>query len=681
MRELITLAGEVALTAAAGGGQTKSPRLRIVAYKGGEISVPGYGRVIVDLAALEIPVKVPLLADHDQSLAAIVGSGVAEVRGGELHVAGNVAATDAGRSVTRLLGDGVPLGASVGVEPLEMRELRRGEALHVNGRSLTMERAGVLLVTRARLREVSILTVPADAGASVVLAARRGGPSKGREIMTFNEWMVRNNVAARLDRAPAMRVTLLTAAALDGAELNDVERDELLAAARDRVTADPGDELRAAAADMIRAGRRDPQLVRATLDQALEAGWNPTRLRAEVDIAASPRVDNRVRAAHPGGGPVTPRLLACATLLLLGRRGIAEKAYGADVAQAAEDLQFSSFRDLAAAAVAAGGGTPPRETGALLKAAFAPMLQAAGGPTTYDLGNVISDAAHKLALDSFTDFPQTFRTFARVLANLQNFKPHAMLKINWAQGGVYREVPRGGPIPAGVMKDSGHSIQAGMHGLYVTVDYRDLVDDDLGLLNDGPTEIGRLGARALANHVYKTWLDPTGDFFASGNGNLLSGADSALSVDSLSDAILMLRKQKDVEEGGPIGLTPKVLLVPPELETAGRALLSSITLARATADADRLPEGNPLPRDLTLEVEPRLSDPAFAGASETAWYLFARPFESLLVGFLRGMESPTIRTEPIPLGQGVGMGIEGTFSFAAARGEPKTVVKATGAAD
>jgi len=50
------------------------PRLEIVAYTGGLMTVPGWGPVAVALDGLDIAGQVPLLADHDARVAGVVGT-------------------------------------------------------------------------------------------------------------------------------------------------------------------------------------------------------------------------------------------------------------------------------------------------------------------------------------------------------------------------------------------------------------------------------------------------------------------------------------------------------------------------------------------------------------------------------------------------------------------------------
>lgn len=93
--ELLLSAGQVEIQAAG----DRPPAVRIVAYTGGLMSVPGWGPVVIDLAGMELPgEQVGILADHDATLRGIVGQGRATIAAGKLVVEGTLApATEAAR--------------------------------------------------------------------------------------------------------------------------------------------------------------------------------------------------------------------------------------------------------------------------------------------------------------------------------------------------------------------------------------------------------------------------------------------------------------------------------------------------------------------------------------------------------------------------------------------------------
>lgn len=81
MSDLLLTIDRVEITAAEG---AKLPRVSILAYSGGVMSVPGFGAIVLDLAGMAHDAEIPLLADHQNTIGAIVGQGTPSVRSGQL---------------------------------------------------------------------------------------------------------------------------------------------------------------------------------------------------------------------------------------------------------------------------------------------------------------------------------------------------------------------------------------------------------------------------------------------------------------------------------------------------------------------------------------------------------------------------------------------------------------------
>lgn len=156
----------VRLAAAADG---KPRRLTILGYTGGPMSVTNHGTIVIDLAGMELTETVPVLADHENRLAAVIGTGRPNTDGKELRVDATLAETAAAETVLRLLESGVELQASMGTDPLEKRPVQIGETVNVNGQDRT---GPFTIVTRSRLKEMTITPLGADDQTSVSLAAK-----------------------------------------------------------------------------------------------------------------------------------------------------------------------------------------------------------------------------------------------------------------------------------------------------------------------------------------------------------------------------------------------------------------------------------------------------------------------------------------------------------------------------
>ncbi len=121
---LLLAAPAVAIEA---GGESKKPRLHIVAYTAGLMNVPGWGDVAIRLDGLDASGQVPLLADHVARVGGVVGHGEASVVEGRLIVAGVMSgAGEAARQIVEMTAGGFAFQASVGVEPVEHERIAPG---------------------------------------------------------------------------------------------------------------------------------------------------------------------------------------------------------------------------------------------------------------------------------------------------------------------------------------------------------------------------------------------------------------------------------------------------------------------------------------------------------------------------------------------------------------------------
>jgi hypothetical protein len=124
--------------------------------------------------------------------------------------------------------------------------------------------------------------------------------------------------------------------------------------------------------------------------------------------------------------------------------------------------------------------------------------------------------------------------------------------------------------------------------------------------------------------------------FHADHNNL--GAPGVLSISTLTEARTKMRRQKGMRQdpGVFLNLSPSVLLIPPELETAARQLLFS------TADIGQANPAviNPFHGSLEIVVESALTDPR-------AWYLIApaSAIDTVEVAFLDGVQNPVIEQQ------------------------------------
>jgi len=178
--------------------------------------------------------------------------------------------------------------------------------------------------------------------------------------------------------------------------------------------------------------------------------------------------------------------------------------------------------------------------------------------------------------------------------------------------------------------------------------------------------------------VWTIFLDNAA-FFTAGNRNYLEGADTALSIDSLTNAEKAFLDQVD-SDGKPIGIMPAILVVPTSLSAYGTQLYKAVEIRDTTANT-KYPVNNPHQGKFRVEVSRYLANSHYTGNSDKAWYLLADPGDLpvIEVAFLNGQESPTIETAEADFNV-LGIKMRGYHDFGGALQDPRGGIKSKGAA-
>lgn len=586
---------EAAVTIEAAAGEKKLPTFSMVAYSGGELMQPwSMHPIVIDLKGLGVPSqRIPVRLDHDRRRG-VGHTEKIEKAGGRLTARGVISRdTSWARDVANSGKHGFPWQASVGASVRRREFIPEKQMVTVNGRSFT---GPLVIVHESRLDEVSFVDLGADNETEATIAAKHAAENGGSD-MTGNGT---NPQAADTQPDPA--------------------------AERERVTK---------IADLT-ANHAD---IRA---RAMDEEWTAERTELEVYRAREKAGElERVRASRPetpamnsGQGQANRRVdvLAAAWLLHGGQHAVAEKSFGEQVCAHAEDLRIHSLFDLARESLIAEHREVPRGNQEMVKASF----------STISMPQALETGAEKMMLNAYTATPATWRSFC-ARKPVTNFREVTDIRPYQSKG-RFEEVAADGELQHGMLTEETYTRQAKTYGKMFGVTRKDIINDDLGVLMEIPAEIGRNAVRSISDAVYTLILNNTNDFFHSDNGNLITGADSALSYSGLEDAVKAFREIVDAD-GKPVDISPAIVSVPPALEMVARALLKSAELERSQATGDREPIGNPLEDIVKLEVEPRLGNTAFhASASDAAWYLWSDPANvaAIVVSFLNGREAPTI---------------------------------------
>ena len=254
----------------------------------------------------------------------------------------------------------------------------------------------------------------------------------------------------------------------------------------------------------------------------------------------------------------------------------------------------------------------------------------AGSMVTGDLAGILGDSAGRSLRTAYDAAPSGLRPAARQ-TQYPNFKVQTKYMLGDAP--ALKKVLEGGEYPMGSVAESANTNSLATFGSIIPYTRQMWINDDLGALADFSRRMG-IASREFENAQLVTALTSNPVLadglavFVAGHGNL--DAASAPSVTSLNAGRVRMRKQTSAN-GMPINAAPRYLIVPPEYETIGEQLLTTLA---ATAVADV----NPFAK-LSLLVEPRLT-------SATQWYLAADPanIDGLEYAYLEGAPGPQVET-------------------------------------
>jgi HK97 family phage prohead protease len=507
---------------AADGEAAASPRrFTIEAYTGSPIR-QGWSRepVVIDLAGMQTKQRIPIVLGHDYGLASILGqTDSVRVEGSKLIVEGEIMAdTDTARQVLALAERGYAWQASVGADVRRHQKVDADAVATANGQT---HMGPVRIVKASALREVSFVTLGADAETSVAIAAE--------------EAVEEETMAADATTKPT---------------------DEVVSTPAVAATAE-------VAVEPVTTPAADVGELLATVKALDEKVKNMEKLQAARDERpASPAV--HVTTYAPPSAEVIE-----ASFALQGNLPGVEKKYDAQVLEAAHKARrdLSLGEVLLQAAVAGGYDGPRRLSAATLR----PVLQAAW--STHSIADILSSTVNKFLLAGFDSVENAWRSISSV-RSVNDFKTVTQYRLNG--GFVFQEVQNGGELKHAAASDEKRTISADTYGIMTSVTRTDLINDDLGALTAVPQRIGRGGALKL-NSVFWTAFTDDSSFFTTAKGNKKTSA-TALGLAGLKEALALYRKLTD-PDGNPIAVQPRVLLVPVDLEVTAAELMNSVQIS------------------------------------------------------------------------------------------------------
>jgi hypothetical protein len=650
---------------AAADGTAKRPTFTIDAYNGGALRVSAFYRpVVVDLAGLRAAGPIPILLDHDASQ--IVGQGTATITPTSVKVAGTVTGDDEpARKVTSHAKNGFVWAASVGVGPERTEFVDAGLKVTVNGQEFT---GPINIVRSGRLGEVSFVAVGADETASARVAATA---AEENAMKTFAEWLqaMGLEVDKLTDEQKSKLQAKYDAEQKPAPKVEPKTEPKVEAKAETDIQAALVEERKVRAAEARRVAKIAEVCIKHPEIQAkaIEENWTSEKAELEVLRAARPKAP----AGIVTDNTISEKVMLAASCQSLGLANI-EKEFDAPTLEAAHKRYKGriGLQQLLVEAAMANG----YEGGAFsVRSDLRGVLQAAF--STHTATGVLSATANKFLMAAFSAVEDSWRQIAAIRP-VSDFKTVTSYRLS---GDLqYDELPADGQIKHGTLSDDSMTNAAKTYAKMLALTRKDIINDDLGALNQVPTMLGR-GAALKFNKVFWTAFMNNAAFFTAARGNYQEGSGTPLAIASLTAAELLFLNQTDANSA-PLGVAPEILLVPNALNVTATQLMRDTEVRDTTASTKYL-TGNPHAGKFRVVRSSYLSNSTITGYSTTAWYLLTNPasLATIEACFLNGQQAPTVETADADFNT-LGIQMRGYHDFGVALQDYRAGLKSKGAA-
>lgn len=707
------------LLAAEGEGEGKKLRkFRMTAYTGGKLLLAGFSYpVVVDLSGISIPKKSrPILRAHDANR--IAGHTTAIINsGGSLAIEGVISgANDTAREIIESADNGFPWESSIGAQARKMVFVDRGETVEVNGRRFT----GPIYVARQSvLKETSFVPLGADeGGASATVLAHQPSPSDS-PMPPFPQWLVaqgftedglgdqaRQFLQAQYDRLcadadddeeekPKKKRTSKKAvkksiqAGDDGAALFDDLTDLRAEYAAETKRVKGIRQICAKYGDtQIKIEGDDGTEQQVDLEaHAIEAGWTTEQTELHALRQSRPKAP----AGHVHGGSDDLNAQAIEASMLLSTAHSEEDVaqhYDEKVMNAAMSKAYRNWtlHALMGAVIHAAGHhyRGSFKTNEFIRAAKkADRELLAAGFSTISVANVLENVANKSMIASYDQQETVWREFCAI-KSYSDFKIQSRYRLD--SNGSFKKVGADGELKHVSMTDAKYTNQLDTFGAIIALNRQMMISDDLDAFLELPKFLGQMGAIRLEEAFFVLLLSNPSSFFSVGNGNLISGGSSALSITSLTTAEQSFR-DRVTPNGKPLLMTPQKLLVGTALKVTADNLYAEKMLIDGTATSAQ-PARNPHAGKYAPICSPYLNNTAItdqdgnalSGQSATQWYLFANPAlrAAIVMGFLNGNQKPIIESDETSF-ETLGMQWRAYYDFGCAMEDDTAALRSAGA--
>ncbi|MBG6292095.1 Mu-like prophage major head subunit gpT family protein, partial [Pseudomonas nitroreducens] len=363
------------------------------------------------------------------------------------------------------------------------------------------------------------------------------------------------------------------------------------------------------------------------LDSAVTVEQAQAKLLAKLAEGATPSAGPQATAGgnaviYAGNGNLVGDSVRAS---VLARAGLEER-------QADNRYNFMSLRELARASLADRGiGVSTLDPMRMVGLAFT--------HTTSDFGIILLDVANRSMLAGWEEAGETFDKWTKK-GSLSDFKTAS--RIGLGEFPALRQVREGAEYKYITIGERAEQIALATYGEIFSITRQVVINDDMNMLTDIPRKMGMAAKGTIGDLVYAVLtknpaLSDGKGLFHADHKNYLTGADSALSIDSLSKAKTAMATQRTQVEGNTKGRTlnirPAFVLTPVALEDKANQIINSESVPGADVNSGIV---NPIRGFAEVIGEPRLDDD-----SATAFYLAARQgSDTIEVAYLDGNELP-----------------------------------------
>ena len=259
--------------------------------------------------------------------------------------------------------------------------------------------------------------------------------------------------------------------------------------------------------------------------------------------------------------------------------------------------------------------------------------------TTASFSYLLGTSMNKRLLKDYQAWPAEWQRFCTI-APIRDFKQQS--RVRFGAFGSLPVVAEDTAYSAVSLTDSAATYVPQKRGNLVTVSREVIINDDLMAVKQIPTKLAVAAAYTLAEFVYA---------FLSTNPNIYDGSalfttgaphsnlgSSNLSTAAMQTGITAMREQTNYA-GKRIGLRPRFLVVPPELEWQSMVVTKSAGVPGSNNN-----DVNPMLGYVTPVISPQLS-------SATQWFMVGDPREidTIEIGFVGGQVNPTLFIQDSPL--------------------------------